>query len=159
MAGCVPSRNWRTWTYNTYKLASTCSAKKGSVVAQDGHADIVEYTSIQSSIVGIIMHDSVNSLPTGQCVVAVPDYAGTFWADVPTGLALSALSVGQSYGICRNPTTPDACPCSYITTLHTSIWSQVVSVVGPINSANSRIEVQFAANNMAIYSTSSYTRN
>lgn len=157
MAGCVPSRDWRDWNYQTFALASTSSAKKGSIVAWNSTSDVVEYAQASgtSVVLGIQLHDSANSLPTGKAVVAVPKPGARFWVDLPTGLTASQLSLGHAYGISRNPASADACPASYLTTLATSVWSRIVQIVGPVDSANSRVECVLVGNAQAYFSNSS----
>ena len=158
MAGLVPSRPWRLWEYQTFNLASTSSAKQGSLVMLDGARNVAEYVSTSSHFLGIQMHDSANSLPTGKCVVAVPVAPGArFWASLHTGESASAYSVGQARGICRNANGPDGTPRSFLTTLHTSVFSQVATVAGPIDSVNSRVECTFVWNEAVLGSNSSVT--
>jgi len=154
--GITPTRNFRGWEEQRFPLASTCSAKKGSLVMLDGARNLAEYVSTSSHYVGVILHDSVNSIPTGYALVAVPlGPSARAMIDVPTGIATSAMSYGQAYGITRFGTDPQ--PCSFLTTLATSVFSRVVTITGPIDnsSGNSRIEVAFIQNEALFGSTSS----
>jgi hypothetical protein len=157
MPGLVPSRSHDFWDYQTFNLASTCSAKQGSLVALDGARNVIEYVSTLSSFLGILMHDSVNSFPQGKCVVAVPSGPGAkFWASTHTSDAASALSVGQARAITRNSGgNADACPRSFLSQLHTSVWSQVAIISGPYDSTTSRVECTFNWANAVLGSTSS----
>lgn len=153
--GITPSRDWRGWQTQRFPLASTCSAKKGSLVKLDGARNVAEYTSVDSHYLGVIEHDSVNSVPQGYATVMIPGPSARAMIDVPTGIAASALSLGQAYGITRFGTDPQ--PCSFLTTLATSVWSRVVAITGTIDnsSGNSRIEVAFIQNEALFGSTSS----
>lgn len=153
--GITPSRDAKGWTYETLPLASTNSAKKGSLVMFDGARNVAEYVSTSSHYIGVIQHDAVNSLPTGLCVVAVPTWADArALVDVPAGLGASVISRGFAYGVTRFGTDPQ--PCSTLTTLATSVFSRVITVTGPIINASggSRIEVSFIRNE-ALYGSSS----
>lgn len=153
--GIIPSRDWKGWTQQRVALASANSALKGSLCKLDTARNLAEYTSVDSQYLGVIMHRSVDSLPTGQAIVAIPSQGARAMIDVPTGIAASALSLGQAYGITRFGTDPQ--PCSYLTTLATSVWSRVVEITGTIDSSSgvSRIEVAFIQIGQTFGSTSS----
>lgn len=103
--GLIPASG--PWLYRTLDSNSTATFVRGSLVAFNPRRLLVEYTSVTSSPVGIAMGSSVDSLPPGKVVVAVPNGGGcTFYA--PTGtLALSALSFGQAVGISKSGNTVD----------------------------------------------------
>lgn len=152
--GITPTREARGWTAQRFPLASTCSAKKGSLMMLDGTRAAAEYVSTSSHFLGIITHDSVNSLPTGYCTILVPSVDARAMVDVPTGVAASALSLGQAYAITRFGTDPQ--PCSFLTTLATSVFSRVITVTAPcVTSPVSRIEVAFIRNEALFGSNSS----
>jgi len=66
-------------------------------------------------------------------------------------MAQSLTSVGQAHGIAKSGNF-----VSFITTLHTSVWSQVVTSVNQPRSADSRVEVAFIFGGMTeFYSSSS----
>lgn len=154
--GIIPTREGNAWTLQRFPLASTASFLKGSLVKLDGARNCAEYTSVDSQYLGVSTHASVNSLPQGFAIIAVPSHADArAMIDVPSGLAASALSLGQAYGITRFGTDPQ--PCSTLTTLATSVWSRVVSITGVLDnsSGNSRIEVAFIRNEATFGSNSS----
>lgn len=152
--GITPSREAKGWTMQRFPLASTCSAKKGSLVMLDGARNVAEYISTSSHYLGVITHDSVNSLPAGFCTVAVPGVEARAMIDVPTGIGASATSLGQAYGITRFGTDPQ--PCSFLTTLATSVFSRVVTITAPVVvSPVSRVEVAFVRNEALFGSNSS----
>ena len=142
--GITPSRDQGHWQAQTFALNSSASFKKGSLVKLDTARNVAEYTSVDSQYLGVAAHDSADSLPAGKCVVFVPSDGARGIVDVPTGLGSSVLSFGFAYGITRGP-SPDAAPCSMLTTLATSVWSRTVTITGDIDnrSGTSRIEVAF----------------
>ena len=87
-------------------------------------------------------------------LVAVPKPGCTAWCDAFTGMGTSAVSVGHAMGVAKLGNY-----ASFITTLATSVFSKVVTIVGPVRSADSRVEVAFIQNEAAIYSTSSVSIN
>lgn len=119
--GLVPARG--PWDYRTLDSNSSATFVKGSLVALAPDRRVIEYSSVKSGVLGIAMHNSVNSLPPGKVVVAVPNGGGcTFFA--PTGtLAVSALSAGQAVGIAKSGNTVDQ--------VDTTINSRI-SVVGTV---------------------------
>ena len=100
----IPNRG--DWQQRLFDSNSTATFVKGSLVAFNPRRLLVEYTSVTSGAVGIALHDSADSLPAGQCLVAVPSAGATFWAQTGT-LALSALSLGQTVGIKKSGNTVD----------------------------------------------------
>lgn len=149
--GITPTGDWKKWNQQTFNLTSTSSAKKGSLVKFDGARNVAEYTSVDSHYLGVQMHASSDSLPTGKCTVAIPTSGARAVVDVWTGMTASQLSLGQAYTLSRNGDTP----CSILTTLATSVFSRIVTITGPIDSVNSRIEVAFIQNEAVFGSTSS----
>ena len=154
--GIIPTRDWRGWTRQTIDLTSTCSAKKGSLVKLGTARTLAEYTSVDSQYLGVIAADSANSTPTGKAVVLIPNGGARAIVDVPTGLASSALSLGQCYGIYRGA-SPDGAPCSTLTDGSTSVWSRTVTITGTLDNSSgvSRIEVAFIQNGATFDSVSS----
>ena len=108
------------WDIRQYDTASAATYLKGSLVALNTARNVVEYTSSMSAYLGIAMHSSVNSLPAGKVLVAIPKPGCIAIADVAPGLTVSSLSVGEAMAVasaattCRmSPTTPPRCipPC------------------------------------------------
>ena len=127
---------------------------KGCLVSFNGVRQLVEYDSTLSQYVGIALQNSANSTPAGKVLVAVPKPGCTAWCDAFTGMGTSAVSVGHAMGVAKLGNY-----ASFITTLATSVFSKVVTIVGPVRSADSRVEVAFIQNEAAIYSTSSVSIN
>lgn len=154
--GATPARG--PWQYRRSQISTLAQAQfvKGDIVCLD-HARLVSvYTSTQSGMFGVATHDSLNSLPAGYAIIAVPLPGATAYVDSITTEVASALSFGQSgsffsrYG-------------------HTSIltmqpgggssFSFLAQVVGPIDSTLSRIEVTFLGQTQQYASVSSSTLN
>lgn len=148
MAGIVPARG--NWEYRTLTLSSTATFFKGDALKLNGVRELAVYNSVASQVEGIAMHDSAASLPAGKCVVAIPAPNCTAFIDVPTGLAASVLSQGQTVGLYKSGATNT----SFLTTLMGSAFSQVAVIVGPLDSLQSRIEVAFLVNG-GMYSAAS----
>lgn len=138
------------WEIRQFNTNSAATFLKGSLVELNGARDVVEYASTSSSCLGIAMHDSVNSLPAGKVLVAIPKPGCTATCDLAPGLAASVISVGQAQGVGKRGNY-----MSFVTDLNSSVWSRIVTIVGAPDSARSRIEVAFIQFGAEIYSTSS----
>lgn len=148
MAGFILGRG--EWEYRLFDLTATSNISKGTAVALAAARTVSEYSGGQAGLLGILMHASVDSIPAGKCVVAIPKPGCTAFADVPTGITASSLSLGESFGIYK-----PAGVTSVITTAAYSDASRVVNVVGAIDSATSKIEVAFLAQPGQHYSVNS----
>lgn len=150
--GIVPSSG--NWDYRQYDTTSTATFLKGCLVTFSGARTLVERASTDSGYVGIAMSDSANSFPAGKIQVAIPKPGCTAFVDVTANFASSQLSAGQAWGLDKRGNYN-----SYLTTLATSVFSRIVTIVGVIDlgtrSGNSRIEVEFIQNEAIIGSTSS----
>lgn len=124
------------WIYRTFTVTSTSTLSPGTAVAYAAARTVSEYSGGQAGILGFITHDSMNSLPAGKVVVAIPGRDATAWLDVPSNLAASALSAGESYGIYKVGNL-----CSFITDAAYSAASRCVTSTGVYDSTLSRIEV------------------
>lgn len=146
--GLTPARG--LWEYERFATGSSVTFREGSLVQFAGDRTLSEYSGGEPNFLGIALHNSVNSLPSGYVTVAIPTSGNcTAFADMPTGLTASQLSLGESLGITKSGNT-----VSYITTGFTSSASRCVVVRGiPITSPVSRIEVGFITD-MATYLSS-----
>lgn len=124
------------WLYRTYTVTSTSTLSPGTAVALAGARTVSEYSGGQAGLLGFITHDSMNSLPSGKIVVAIPGRDATAWVDVPSNLAASALSAGESYGIYKVGNL-----CSFLTDAAYSAASRCVTLTGVYDSTASRAEV------------------
>lgn len=150
MAGFMEGKG--DWYYERFTLATASNISRGTAVCISNATgrQISEYSGGQQGLLGFLKHASLSSLPAGQGIVAIPRPGCTAWCDVPTGLAASSLSIFDSFGITKvNGVT------SYITTAAYSAASRVVEVVGPLDSATSRIEVTFITGPNQYWSASS----
>ena len=147
--GFIPASG--DWDYRQFNTASAATFVKGCLVCLNGARDVTEYDSTMSTYLGIAMHNSVNSAPPGKVLVAIPKPGCTAFCDAFTGMATSLTSVGQARGIAKSGNF-----VSFITTLHTSVWSQIVTLVGQPRSSDSRVEVAFIlGDKVELYSASS----
>jgi hypothetical protein len=147
----IPNRG--DWQQRLFDSNSTATFVKGSLVALNPRRLLVEYTSVSSAAVGIALHNSVNSLPGGKCLVAVPSAGATFWAQTGT-LAVSALSLGQTVGIKKSGNTVDQVDGTL-----TSAVSAIGHIYGSIKDTSgvSVIEVMWAPTQHVFGSASSNT--
>lgn len=149
MAGFVEGRG--DWEYRLLTLTAASVLTKGTAVALAAARTVSEYSGGQAGLLGFAKHNSANSLPAGKILVAIPKPGCTAFADVPTGLAASALSLGESYGIYA----ASGGVVSAVTNAAYSDGSRVVAIVGPIDSTLSRIEVSFLGEASQFYSDDS----
>jgi hypothetical protein len=142
------------WAYRLFDSNSTATFEGGSLVALNPRRLLVEYTSVSSAAVGIAMHRSVDSLPPGKVLVAVPSGGDcTFWAQTGT-LALSSLSLGQYVGIKKSGNTVDQVDATL-----TSAVSAIGGIYGPVKDTSivSKIEVYWAPTQWVFGSASTST--
>jgi len=132
------------WEYKLMDTASTATFGKGALVAFNTARTLQEATVGSEKIIGIAMHRSVDSYPAGKVIVAQPGYQAVATCDVQTGVAISSLSVGQSYTFEKSGNThrldADSQASAYLEivgpTLNGTIDSAQIS-------ATSRVEVMF----------------
>ncbi len=133
--GITPSGDG--WKTKSFSIAS--NSLKGDLISLNDHRNTIPYVSIQSQYLGVGLHDSAQSLPTGQLLVAIPAIGAEATVDLPTGLVASQLSFGQVYSIYSREGR-----MSFLTTLFGSSFSQMVTIEGPPQTSTvSRILVSF----------------
>lgn len=142
------------WEQREFTTNSAATFVKGALVELNGARDLVEYASTSSSVLGIALSRSIDSIPLGKVSVAIPRPGCTAWADIAPGLTSSDLSAGVALGVGKR-----ANHMSFVTTHAASVWSRVVASTGRYdigtNSGVSRVEVFFIQNGAEFYSTSS----
>jgi len=127
--------------------------QKGDLVALGfGRVASLFTSSNMSTYFGVAMHDSMNSLPAGFALIAIPRPGCTAFVDTLTGEVRSNLSWGEAGSI-----VSAGGRTSTFSKLATSVWSRVVEIASDAGSSSvdSRIEVAFIQNAATIYSTSS----
>ena len=162
--GCVPARG--QWEYRLSAVSSTATFGKGSLVNLDPIGLVIEYRSTDSQVFGIAMSHSTSSLPgpsgplgyasfnSGAVTVAIPAPGCTFYSDLTTGVAQSSLSIGLAVCMYKQGNL-----MSYASTVggQASNFSRIVTIVGPIDTANSRVECAFNVLASVFYSSSTHT--
>jgi hypothetical protein len=153
--GLIPARG--NWESRWFETASAATYPKGSAVNFDDAYRLKEYASTDSQVVGIAASYSTQSTSIrglNMVQVYVPAPGCTAYSDVTTGVTQSALSIGKK--ICLYKQGDYA---SYASSLigHSSRFSGVAQVVGPIDATRSRVEIAFNTEGVAFYSTSSVT--
>lgn len=156
--GIVPARgNWEYRTFPKSQLSTLAQAAfgKGDLVCLDHGRNLSVYTSTQSGYLGVAMHASANSALGITIAIPAPNctaYIGSLTTD-----AASSFSLGQSASII---TRYGGTSClSMQPAGGASAFSFTVTVVGPMDSVRSRIEVGFLQQNATFYSASSATLN
>lgn len=130
------------WIQRLYDITAASTFTKFDAVGIAPARTVSLYSGGDDNFLGVALHDSAASLPAGKVVVAIPAGAEcTVIADVPTGVAASSASIGQTVGLYAvNGST------SYVTFSYTSDTGRPFTVVSPINSATSTIELVFKPN-------------
>lgn len=129
------------WDIRSFTAATASAISQGTAVCISNATgrQISEYSGGQQGILGFTLGPSANSLPTGKIQVAIPVSRDcTAWADVPTGIGSSTLSLFEVVGIYKVGGV-----CSFVTTAAYSAVSRQVQIVGALDSDHSRIEVAF----------------
>ena len=149
----IPCRG--EWVYRLLDSKSTATFTKGSLTDLAPDRTVIEYGSVRSQFVGIAMHNSVDSVPPGKVLVAVPSGAGcTMMVPMATNLAASALSLGTPVGISKSGNTVDQLDSAP----QASAFSRVGLIYGkPILSPASQIEVAITGDAGVWFSTSTIT--
>ncbi len=148
--GLIPSRG--EVKIRQFDTTSTATFLYGCAVKLGGARTLSEYSGGESSFLGVALQSSASSLPAGKVLVALPGDNCYFMADVPTSLTASALSRGETVGIYKVGNL-----CSYITNSFTSEGGRIAIITGDLDSATSRIEIQFNHVNTVYNSADSQT--
>lgn len=131
-----------------FNTASAATFQQYAPVTFDGARNLIEATSASTAIVGIALSGSTNSFPAGKVQVLIPGPDTVFECKVQTGVATSALSIGQAYNIEKATNNLRIDPDSQA--------SALVEIVGlPKVSTDSIVEVQFLRNVIGVSSVSS----
>jgi hypothetical protein len=147
--GLIPSRG--DWKYRAFTTTSTATFVQGSAVKLNGTTfNLSEYSGGETTLLGIAMHSSASSLPAGSVLVAIPGNDHHCMADVPTGLTASQLSRGVAVGLYKSGNT-----LSTITLSYTSTGGHCAFITGALDSARSRIEIQFYTSALVFNSSAS----
>ena len=148
--------DWELRRFSAFTTLAQGQWQKGDLVGMSGPGRLPSlYTSSNfSAYIGVGMNDSLNSLPTGTCTIAIPRPGCTAYIDVLTTEGTSGTSFGQVGSI-----VSAGGRTSTFSMLGTGVsaFSRVVEIIGPVDSAASRVEVAFIQNTAIVYSTSSGT--
>ena len=138
----IPARG--RWIGQMFTTTSTATFVQGNLVKLSTARTLSEYSGGEAGWLGIANHASVNSIPPGQVLVFVPHPGATARVNVPTGMAASSLSIGETVGFYKIGNVN-----SYITS-YTSTTGRIAQIVGACDSANSTIEVAFLADDLQL---------
>ena len=151
--GITPARGPWEYRRSTVTTLAAGQFQKGDLVAFGfGRVASLFTSSNMSLYLGVAMGDSLNSLPAGKQLIAIPAPGCTAFVDTLVGEVASNLSWGEAGSI-----VSAGGRTSTFSKLATSVWSRVVEIAweGPANSLDSRVEVAFIQNSATMYSTSS----
>ena len=156
--GIVPARG--DWEYRSFPKSQLTTLSggafsQGDLVNLDHGRHVSLYSSVQTGYLGVANHNSANS--TFGIIVAIPAPNCTAYVDSLTTDAASSFSLGQSGSII---TRYGRTSClSMQPAGGASAFSFIVTIVGPMDTATSRIEVAFLQQGATFYSASSMTLN
>lgn len=143
----IPSND--RWETRTLDVASAATFVYGSALKLNGARNVVEATSFvtDTTFLGVSTHSSTASIPAGKAVIKVPLYGAR--AFCPTGThTASNLSLGVAGAWVKSGNT--------FSLMTTSVVTKWFTVVGPLNSSTSMIEVEILADAGQYYSTASF---
>ena len=125
------------WKIKSFGIGS--ASTKGDLLSLNPARTTRPYTSVDTQYIGVGLHDSGSSLPSGQMLVAIPSPGAEAFIDMPSGLVSSVLSFGQVYSIYGSGNRT-----STLTTLFGSHYSQMVTIEGDVQTSQaSRVRVSF----------------
>lgn len=155
--GIIPARG--DWEYRTFKQSqlttlSQGAFSKGDLVGLDHGRHLSVYTSTQSGYLGVALNASSQS--NLGITVAIPAPNCTAYVDSLTTDAASSFSLGQSASII---TRYGRTSVLSMQPAGGSAFSFLVTLVGPMDATQSRIEVGFIQQGATFYSASSSTLN
>ena len=138
------------WKTKIFGIGS--ASTKGDLLVLNPARTTRPYASTDSQVLGVGLHDSTASLPSGQMLVAIPSAGAEAFVDVPSGIGTSDVSFGQVYGIYGSGTKT-----STLTLLTGSHYSRIITIEGDLQTSQaSRIRVSFRQGNV-VGSSSSLT--
>ena len=128
------------WSNRRFTTTSTATFRQFCPVSLSSVHLLKEFgtAAANEKLLGIALHNSADSFPAGEVVVAIPGWGATALAKVQTGVAASALSIGLAYDMEKSGNN--------LRIDTDSTTSACVMIMGAINSATSEIEVCFTDN-------------
>jgi len=133
--GLIPAQG--RWIQRTWDITAASTFSEGDALGITTLGQVSLYSGGAGNFLGIATHRSADSLPAGKVVFEAPAGAGcTVMVNVPTGVAASALSFGETFGIYAVGGST-----SFLTKSYTSTTGRPFTIVGAISlSPTSRIE-------------------
>ena len=157
--GMIPARGpWEYRTFSKSQLTTLAGGmfQYGDLVCLDHTRSLSLYSSVQSGYLGIALTDSTKS--SLGAVVAIPAPNCTAYVDSLTSDAASNMSLGQAGSIITRYGRT-SCLSMQPAGGASSGFSYVVTIVGPVDTKFSRVEVAFLSQTATFYSSSSATLN
>jgi len=138
-------------------VSSTATFRAFNPVTLSDDRTLIEAASDTTAIYGIAMADAADSLPgikAGFCPVMIPEPETVFVCGIQTGVATSATSIGQGYGLEKAG--------NHLRLDTDSQATAIVQIVGDsagntVNSADSTVFVSFFGNRIIGSSDASIT--
>lgn len=137
------------YVYST--VSSTATFKARNPITFSNDRTLIEATSDTTALFGIAANDAANSLGgvlAGKCLVEVPTADTIYAVKVQTGVATSATSAGQSYGIEKAGNHMRVDTDSQVTTMITIVPRDDGSTV---DSADSTVFVNIHGDHLGVF--------
>lgn len=143
-------------TYRESTLSSGQTVRARNPVTLSDDRTVIEAASDTTVLWGIICHDAANSLAgrSGKVLIEIPEPETIYATKIQTGVAGSAISIGQGYGIEKSGNHLRMDPDSQVTPFVQVVGDQFGNT---INSDDSSVFVRFYANRLLNSSDASIT--
>lgn len=138
-------------------VSSTATFKARNPVTLSDDRTLIEAASDTTAIYGIACSDAADTLPgvlSGMVLVEIPEPETVYAVKIQTGVAGSAISLGQSYGIEKSGNFLRLDPDSQVTTMLTIVGDQLGNT---INSTDSSVFCRWLGARLGIYSSAAST--
>jgi hypothetical protein len=135
-------------------VSSTATFRGRNIVTLSDDRTLIEAGSDTSLIFGIAGHDAAGSIYAGSCLVEIPTADTIYAVKIQTGVAASAVSAGQGYGIEKSG--------NYLR-LDTDSQATPMLIIVPrqdgttIDSADSSVFVHIAGDYLGVFSSHAST--
>jgi len=152
VSGGIAGRFWST-------VSSTATFRAFNPVTLSDDRTLIEAASDMSAFFGIAQNnaaDSIGGVGAGKCLVEVPLPETVYAVKIQTGVAASAISVGQAYGIEKSGNYLRLDTDSQTTPMLTIVGRQNGTV---IDSADSSVFVRWHADRLGLLSSTGSIAN
>lgn len=134
--GCWDIRRFTTMSTATFRQFAPVSFSSTGLLQECAGG------AANQKLVGIALHNSTDSFPSGEVLVAIPGFGATALSKIQTGVATSATSLGLAYDIEKSGNN--------LRIDTDSTTSAMCIIAGAVNSADSTVEVAFTDNALVL---------